>query len=132
MKDLNHVDLIGRLTRDAEAPQGSGPARFAIAVNRPKKQGDGYIDEASFIDLEYWHKSALPYLVKGKQIAVSGEIRQDRWEKDGQKHSRIVVVANDIQLLGGREDSASRGEPQQGPAAAASSGGDEFTDDIPF
>ena len=79
MRDLNVVTLIGRLTRDAEAPQGNGPVRLSIAVNRTRKDGDQYVDEASFVDIEYWHKSLVPYLVKGKQIAVLGELRQERW-----------------------------------------------------
>jgi single-strand DNA-binding protein len=149
MKDLNQVALVGRLTRDAEAPQGSGPARFSIAVNRPKKQGDSYVDEASFIDCEYWHKSLLPYLVKGKQIAVQGELRQERWNdrESGAARSKLVVVAQDIQLLGSREEGHSEAQTSTAgkvPATAAASAapprgapaqaslGDEFTDDIPF
>lgn len=73
MRDLNRVILIGRLTRDAEAPAGNGPTRLSIAVNRSRKDGDQYVDEASFIDLEYWHKSLTPYLTKGKQIAALGQ-----------------------------------------------------------
>ena len=155
MRDLNVVTLIGRLTRDAEAPQGNGPVRLSIAVNRTRKEGDQYVDEASFVDLEYWHKSLTPYLVKGKQIAVQGEIRQERWtdRETGAARSKLVVVVNDkagIQLLGSKEGqgearggsdgaNSARGEgdaksagnsasqrASQGPAA------DDFTDDIPF
>lgn len=150
MKDLNTVTLIGRLTRDAEEPT-SGPTRLSIAVNRTRKDGDQYVDEASFIDIEYWHKSLVPYLVKGKQIAVQGELRQERWtdRETGAARSKLVVVVNDkawIQLLGSKEGQgeargasggetharapanaqAARGEAPRAPAA------DDFTDDIPF
>ena len=149
MKDLNVVTLIGRLTRDAEAPQGNGPVRLSIAVNRSKKEGDQYVDEASFVDLEYWHKSLTPYLVKGKQIAVQGEIRQERWtdRETGAARSKLVVVVNDkagIQLLGSKEGqgearTGSGGESRgNAPAnATAAHGGArqpalaDFDDDLP-
>ena len=150
MKDLNTVTLIGRLTRDAEAPAGNGPTRLSIAVNRTRKDGDQYVDEASFIDLEYWHKSLTPYLVKGKQIAVQGELRQERWtdRETGAARSKLVVVVNDkagIQLLGSKEGQGEARTPsggetharatanaQAGRGAASGPAADDFTDDIPF
>jgi single-strand DNA-binding protein len=111
MADLNHVTLIGRLTRDAElkyTPGGLAISSFSIAVNRRRKSGDQWIDEVSYFDINLYGKSAeslKQYLTKGKQVAVDGELRQDRWEKDGQNHSRIVIVANNVQLLGGNTGS---------------------------
>lgn len=127
MKDLNMVALVGRIVRDVETPQGSGPARFAIAVSCPRKQGETFVDEPSFIDCEYWHRSVLPFLTKGKQVSIAGTLKQDRWEKDGQKHSRLIVVAQDLQLLGSKE-----GAQEGKPAAAAGPSVDDFPDDIPF
>lgn len=107
MADLNSVNIIGRLTRDADLKYTSGGmaiSNFSIAVNRRRKNGDQWVDEVSFFDVNLFGKSAdtlKQYLLKGKQVGICGELRQDRWEKDGQSHSRVYIVANDIQLLGG-------------------------------
>lgn len=113
MTDLNHVVLIGRLTRDADLKYTSGGyaiSNFSIAVNRSKKNGDQWVEEASFFDINLYGKSAenlKQYLVKGKQVAIDGELRQDRWEQDGQSRSKVVVVANNIQLVGGNSNGGS-------------------------
>jgi len=107
MADLNHVDLIGRLTRDSELKYidgGTAVCKFSIAVNRKKKVGDTWEDEPSFFDIVLWGRqgeSLNQYLIKGKQVGVSGELRQDRWQQDGQNRSKVEVVAHNIQLLGG-------------------------------
>ena len=112
MADLNHVTLIGRLTRDAElkyTPVGLAISIFSIAVNRRRKNGDQWVDEVSYFDINLYGKPAeslKQYLTKGKQVAVDGELRQDRWEKDGQNHSRIYIAANNVQLLGGNTGSS--------------------------
>ena len=112
MADLNHVTLIGRLTRDAElkyTPGGLAISSFSIAVNRRRKNGDQWVDEVSYFDINLYGKPAeslKQYLTKGKQVAVDGELRQDRWEKDGQNHSRIYIAANNVQLLGGNSGSS--------------------------
>lgn len=113
MADLNSVNIIGRLTRDAELKYTTGGmaiANFSIAVNRRRKSGDQWTDEVSFFDINLFGKAAeglKQYLLKGKQVGICGELRQDRWEKDGQSHSRVYIVANDIQLLGGNSNSGS-------------------------
>ena len=109
--DLNHVALIGRLTRDvgsdfAYLQSGAACANVSIAVNRSRKQGDSWVDEVSYFDVTIWGKQAealRPYLTKGKQIAVDGYLRQDRWEKDGCKFQKVRVVADSVQLLGGKD-----------------------------
>lgn len=116
MTDINNVVLVGRLTRDLGADERSfgyvgsqARANISIAVNRSKKSGDQWIDEANYFDITIWGKTAenlKPYLTKGKMIAVEGYLKQDRWEKDGQKFSKVSVVANNVQLLGGRSDGA--------------------------
>lgn len=157
--DLNHVVLIGRLTRDLGSDErdfgyiGNGQARanVSIAVNRSRKNGEQWIDEANFFNVTIWGKTAenlKPYLIKGKQIAVEGYLKQDRWEKDGQKQSRISIVANSVQLLGGKTDSgqmnggASSGfQSRNIPSAETSISSysndafgvdDDFPEDIPF
>lgn len=105
MADINRVIEIGRLTRDAEVtytPGGMAIAKMSIAVNRRVKNGDGWADEANYFDVQVFGKAAeslKPYLTKGKMIGVDGYLKQDRWEKDGQKFSKVTINANDIQLL---------------------------------
>jgi len=110
MADVNNVVLIGRLTRDAELKYTAGGQavnKFSIAVNRRKKDGVQWEDEANFFDIVLWGKQGEnlnQYLKKGKMIAVNGELRQDRWQQDGQNRSKIEVVANYVQLLNQRQD----------------------------
>lgn len=123
MADVNHVILIGRLTRDAEIKYTSGGmavCKFAIAVNKKKKQGDQYVDEANFFDVVLWGKqgeSINHYLVKGKQVAVEGELHQNRWEQDGQSRSKVEINADNVQLLGG---TGSQESGQREPRGASS------------
>ena len=160
MTDLNHVVLIGRLTKDLGTDErsfgyvanGQARANVSIAVNRSKKNGDQWTDEVNYFDITIWGKTAenlKPYLTKGKMIAVDGYLKQDRWEKDGQKMSKVTVVANNVQLLGGKGDgtgTAAPGAPKFQPNNAQASGGfsggyssdsygdtgSDFPEDIPF
>ena len=162
MTDLNHVVLIGRLTQDLGSDErsfgyvGNGQARanVSIAVNRAKKNGDQWVDEVNFFNITIWGKTAenlKPYLTKGKQICVEGHLKQDRWEKDGQKQSRVTIVADNVQLLGGRGDNSQSsgsagGAPRFQPANNSNQSGfqggyssepygdtgSDFPEDIPF
>jgi single-strand DNA-binding protein len=139
MSDINHVVLVGRLTRDAELKytnSGFAIAKLSLAVNRRVKKEDTWQEEANFFDAVMMGKRAealAQYLQKGKQIAVEGELRQDRWEQEGQRRSRVEIFVTNVQLLGGRigapaqEPAGAEGEaPQSAPTA------DNFDDDIPF
>lgn len=140
--DINKVVLIGNLVRDMElsyGKSGSAIGSIAIASNRSVKRGDKWDNEVSYFDISLFGKSAenlKPYLLKGKKIAVEGSLRQDRWEKDGKKFSKVRIVANSVELLGGNSSGASNGEsvPPQVEALAADVGGtvEEFPEDIPF
>ena len=149
MTDINHVVLVGRLTRDAELKYtntGTAIAKFSIAVNRGRRVGDQWEDEAHFFDIVLWGKSAESlnqYLVKGKQVGVQGELRQSRWEQDGQPRSRVEVHAINVHLLGGRgqgsggqgsggQDYQNQGRPQRGEPTQSPEPVDDFEDDIPF
>lgn len=141
MTDLNHVGIIGRLTRDAELVNvgQTVKADLSIAVNRSRKQADGsWIEETSFFDFTLWGKTAeglKPYLTKGKQIAVEGHLKQDRWEKDGQKFSKVSIVAENVQLLGGRSENGNASGFAPSAPDTGFSGGEvnqPFTEDIPF
>ncbi len=152
MADINSVTVAGRLTRDSELKfSGGGLAilRCSIAVNTRKKDASGeWVDEANFFDITIFGKQAealQSFLLKGRPVAVTGELRQDRWESEGQTRSRIYILANNIMLLnsggegmGGMNRSAGTTEPSEAaparPAAAMppKSAGDDFEDDIPF
>ena len=115
--DINHVIEIGHLTRDAEmtyTPSGMAVGKISIAVNRRVKKGQEWVDEANYFDVSIFGKqieNLKPYLTKGKQIAVDGFLKQDRWEdqQTGQKRSAVKIIANDIQLLGGKDNGTQGG-----------------------
>ncbi|MCR5761195.1 MAG: single-stranded DNA-binding protein [Sphaerochaetaceae bacterium] len=152
--DINVVVLVGRLTRDCDirsTQSGMSVCRFSVAVNRRKKTGDSWGDEANFFDVVLMGKSAdslRSYLTKGRQVSVEGELRQSRWEQDGQSHSKIEIIANNVQLLSspGTQSTSEPGSygnaqrsnpaPQQtsAPASMPAAGPEAFEDkdDIPF
>jgi single-strand DNA-binding protein len=148
MVDINRVVLIGRLTRDAELKYTSGGqavCKFSVAVNRRKKNGEQWEDEANYFDIVLWGRQGEninQYLVKGKTVGVDGELRQDRWQQDGQNRSKVEIVANNVQLLGGTPGGAASGGSQGGTYQPKNSGGgdrmpppagdDGFANDIPF
>ena len=123
MSDLSIAVLVGRCTRDAELKytQGGQPiCHFSVATSARKKQGSEWVDEASFWDVDLWGKqgeSLQQYLTKGKQVAVEGSMRQDRWESEGQKHMKVIVNANTVQLLpDGSRKPAQDSQPASPPA----------------
>ena len=131
MRDVNSVTVIGRLTRDAELKYlngGTAVLEFSIASNYSKKSQSGsYEDAANFFDVSYFGKGAEAvsrYIGKGKQVCIVGELRQERWEKDGDKRSKVKIMANTVQLLGSKGDSAAG---EHAPKTA-----DDFEDSVPF
>ena len=128
--DVNSVVLIGNLTRDCDfgyTQSGYAVAKMSIAVNSSRKQSDGsYANEVSYFDVQLWGKSAeglKPYLLKGKKIGVAGKLKQDRWQdKDGKNCSRVVINADNVELLGGdkgeggNQNYSKQGYAKQNPA----------------
>jgi len=145
---INHVVLVGNLTRNAELKytnSGMAISTFSIAVNQRRKKDDQWVDEAHFFDIEYFGKAAEAvnqYLVKGKQVGVEGSLRQDRWEKDGQARSKVKITASNLMLLGGRPAGQAPGTSPAPAGGTEPTGGtgpveggppaDTFEDDIPF
>ena len=133
MDDINSVTLVGRLTKNAEVkalPSGAEVAEMSIASNYSVKKGDQWVDEVSYFDITKFKPGGLAkYLVKGKQIAVVGELQQQRWEKDGQKRSRVKIMARKLQLLGGNETQSAYGQEPGDLGHKVDSG---FEDDVPF
>ena len=138
-QDIMRVIGIARLTRDAELKYlGSGTAvlKFSIAVNSRKKQGDEWVDEASFYDCVLYGKggeSVNQYMTKGKQVAIDGRLHQARWESEGQTRSKVEIVIDNVQLLGGKSEGHADAPPPSTPprAPATASAPPDFEDDIP-
>ena len=145
MADINHVVLVGRLTRNAELKytnNGSAVSKFSIAINQRRKKDDQWVDESHFFDIVLWGKTAESlnqYLVKGKQVGIEGQLRQNRWEQDGQARSKVEIFATNVMLLGSGSGSGGGGNRQASPEAhtgeapeTAPPAPDNFEDDIPF
>lgn len=122
---------------------GTAIGRFSIAVNRSRKQGDQWVDDVSYFNITVFGKTAenlKPYLMKGQLVAVQGFLRQDRWtDKDGGARSSVGIIADHIQLCGGKaEQKQAPAENRIAPPAAGTpdvgnSGYDGgFPEDIPF
>ena len=110
MADINTATLIGRLTRDEElkyTPSGAAVGNISIAITRKVKKGQEWVDESNFFDVVFFGKQAenlKQYLTKGKQVGVTGFLKQERWtDQNGQNRSAVKIYANDIQLLGGKD-----------------------------
>lgn len=90
---------VGNLTKDAESRMvgENEVSKFSVAVN-------GYKDSVEYFDCEFWKPGkVVEYLTRGTQILVDGELQTQRWEKDGQPRSKIVVKVRRVQLLGGKK-----------------------------
>ena len=137
MADLNKVILIGRTTHEIDERSfgyttgGTARLNISIAVNRREKRNGEWADRVSYFDVTIWGKTSeniKSYLHKGKQVAVEGYLDQQRWEKDGQKYSKVCIIADNIQLLGGKNE----GAPQQAQGYNDAGSGEDFPEDIPF
>ena len=137
MADVNKVILIGRTTHEIDERSfgyttgGTARLNISIAVNRREKRNGEWADRVSYFDVTIWGKTAeniKSYLHKGKQVAVEGYLDQQRWEKDGQKYSKVCIIADNVQLLGGKNE----GAPQQAQGYNDAGSGEDFPEDVPF
>jgi single-strand DNA-binding protein len=138
---INRVVLTGNLTRDAElkqTPGGMAIVKMRLAVNDRRKNATTgqWEDSPNYVDVTMFGsrgEAVSRYLSKGKQIAVEGKLRWHEWETQaGEKRSAIEVVADDIELLGGRGDAPAgsprpSADPDSVPVDDSLSG-----EDIPF
>lgn len=138
MPNLNKVMLMGHLTRDPEVrytPKGSAVAELGLAINRRYTVGDDRREEATFVDVTLWGKTAElaeKYLSKGRPVYIEGRLQLDTWDdkSTGQKRTKLKVVGESIEFLGG-------GDRSERPARAARPGSAEAQhpdddEDIPF
>ncbi len=139
MASFNRVILMGNLTRDPElryTGNGTAVCTLGLAVNRRVKKGDRWEEEASFFDVVVFGKIAensAEYLAKGRPVLVEGELTQRRWEgQDGQKRSKVEIVASTVQFLGSRPGGG-KGESSGASGSLPDDGPPPITDDeIPF
>ena len=152
MANLNKVMLIGNLTRDPElrvTPKGTAICTFSIAVNRKfKDDSGGEREEVTYVDIEAWGKSGeniAKYCTKGRPLFVEGRLRLDQWEDKTtkEKRSRMKVVLENFQFLGGGRGEGGAGEggeartyaPRAGAApkpAAPAAPPENLDEDVPF
>lgn len=108
-RSFNQVILMGNLTRDPELrqiPSGQSVCSFSLALNRSYKGQDGEWKEATdYVDIVAWGplgERVAQYVTKGRPVLVNGRLQSRSWEQDGQKRSKLEVVAQDVTFLGGR------------------------------
>ena len=151
MANFNKVFLMGNLTRDPEVrytPKGTAIATIGLAVNRVwTNEGGEKKEEVTFVDVDVWGRQAETigqYMSKGRPIFIEGRLKLDTWDdkETGQKRSKMKVVCESFQFLGGPVKGAevsdappaskpARSRPAATPAAEAD-GPSEGEDNIPF
>lgn len=147
MVSFNRVVLAGNLTRDPELRFTGGGipvCDFGLAVNRVRSKNE----EVDFFDITAWRElgeTIANYKKKGDPILVEGRLQYRTWEaQDGSKRSKVDVVADNVQFLGGRGDGEGGGAPSGGSGGGRRGGqrqggqrddvdiNEEDFDDIPF
>lgn len=139
MADINNVSLTGRLTRDPELRVTAGGTQllsFTLAFNtsvRNRQTGE-WEERGNFIDCTMFGKRAdalSRFLAKGQKVAIAGKLRYATWDKDGQRHSKLDVIVDDIVFMSQRQD-ANQPAQASAPQAPMPPAVDAFDDDIPF
>ncbi|HSX30253.1 MAG TPA: single-stranded DNA-binding protein [Candidatus Saccharimonadales bacterium] len=122
---MNQVILLGNLTRDPElrqTPSGQSVCSFSLALNRAYKAQNGEWQEATdYIDCVAWGPLAervSQYLSKGRRALVQGRLQSRSWEQEGQKRSKVEVLASDVTFV----DSRGEGGGNSGGGSYAESG----------
>jgi single-strand DNA-binding protein len=122
MTDINNVTIIGRLTRDVEKKESV--CVFSIAFNTYSKNGD----EVNYIDVKAFGKLSevcAEFLSKGVAVVVAGKIRQERWEGQNGKNSRILIYADSVQFFNTKKSDIKPQEAQDSKSKYAD-------EDVPF
>lgn len=123
MASYNRVVLVGNLTRDVElrfTPQGTAVTDISLAVNERVKRNDQWVEEVNFFDVTLWGRTAEvagEYLGKGSSLLIEGRLKLDRWEQEGQKRSKIKIVGEKMQMLGGKSGGGPSGSPNNNHSA---------------
>jgi single-strand DNA-binding protein len=147
MASLNRVFLIGNLTKDPDVrytPAGKAVGDLRMAVSRRYKTASGENkEETCFVSVVVWGRQAETcgeYLRKGSSAFIEGRLQYDEWEKDGQKHNRLRVVADRVQFMSAPKGGGSREAPGEASRGAEEAPVDEAplpaepadSDNLPF
>jgi single-strand DNA-binding protein len=156
MRGFSKAIITGNLTRDPElrtTPSGANVCSFSVAVNRTYRDAGGeQREEVSYFDCSAWNKlgeTIAQYAKKGSAVLVSGRLSQRSWEDktDGKKRSRVEIVAEDFNFLGGGGDrsgdggysgssygggSSTKASAAPAPEAPADDGGEIDLSESPF
>ncbi len=138
---INRVNITGNLTRDPElrsTASGMNVLKMGVAVNdRRKNQSTGeWEDVPNFVDVTVFGARAEAlsrFLSKGSKVAIEGKLRWSQWENpQGEKRSKLEVVADEIEFLSSREGGSGGGSSYQAPSSAPADTGDLDGEEIPF
>lgn len=130
-KSINQVILMGRLTRDPDmrtTPNGKTVTSFSLAVDR-----QGQDDSADFFDVTAWEKLGElvnQYLSKGRRCLVQGRLSYRQWEQDGQKRSKVEVVATDVTFLDGPNGESGGSSAPRSNSGSSNNNKDVAPDDV--
>ena len=133
-RGLNKVMIIGHLGRDPEmryTPSGRPVTTFSVAVSRSWNTVDGERhSETEWFNIVAWGNLAeicKQYLNKGQQVFIEGRLQTRRWDdKEGQKHTSVEVVANEMMMLGERRESSTQQADSEDDQSDSASNEDEF------
>lgn len=150
MSSFNKVILLGNLTRSPElrvTPKGTNVCQIGLAVNSTYKDKDGNSKEdVTFVDVDAFGKQAeviAKYMEKGRPILIEGRLKLDSWQdKDGNKRSKLKVILDSFQFVGGRQSDGDDQQPdtrrssrETTPEAGSGGGGSSAAideHDVPF
>lgn len=148
MASFNRVVLLGNLTRDIELRyigNGTAVTDVGLAVNDRVKKNDQWVDETTFVDITLWGRTAEvanEYLSKGSSVLIEGRLKMESWEKDGQKRTKLKVVGERMQMVGGKGGGGGGGQSGGSSNRTASADPHEYSsasmdmmppdDEIPF
>ena len=138
-RGLNKVQIIGHLGKDPEmryTPSGKPVTTFSVAVSRSWNSADGERhSETEWFNVVAWGNLAetcKQYLLKGQQVYIEGRLQTRRWDdKEGQKHTSVELVANEMVMLGERRD-ANNNHSQDADSASAEPTTGTAEDEFPF
>ena len=115
---MNQVQILGTITRDIElqySTSGTAIAKVGIAVNKRYTSNGEKKEEVSYFNCVAFSvtgENINKYFQKGSRILISGELKEDRWEKDGQKHSRVSIIIDKFDFI---DKNNSSPQPKQAP-----------------
>jgi len=140
-RGINKVILVGTCGKDPETrymPSGGAVTSISIATNeswKDKKTGEKQ-ERTEWHNVTFFNRLgeiAGEYLKKGSQVYIEGQLRTEKYEKNGVDHYSTKVIAREMQMLGGRSgDSGSQSNQQQSQPQQQAPIDDSFDDDIPF